>query len=586
MSNRALGRSPSFIAGRLWLPGSLFLLLAAPAAWPAAGDPPLDCTTCHDQGQKLAKGAHAGLPCDTCHESHDKYPHPTNIPKPVCTACHADQADDYASGVHGLARKSGNEGTPDCSMCHGDAHQLLSPKSQAFRTAVPDTCGMCHSEVVEQYRASVHGQALARGITQAPLCTDCHGEHKIIKHTSEASPVNPAHIRDTCGNCHGDVLLDRKFGLPADRLVSFDSSFHGLAAKAGSQTVANCASCHGVHNILPSSDQKSTINPKNLPKTCGQCHPGAGTRFAITQVHLTGKTEPAALGWVRQFYLLLIPVTIGLMLLHNGGDWVRKLARLRLRRLAVAPAHGARPARAHAEIRMLPFERVQHALLVVSFFTLVWTGFALKYPDQLWARPLLVMEATRSVRSLTHRVAAVVFMAVSLTHLVSLIVNRKLRRHWLEMLPTRNDPREALSNFAYNLGLGDAPPGRSAHSYVEKAEYWAVIWGAVVMIASGLLLWANNLAMRLLPKVWLDIATSVHFYEAVLATLAIVVWHFYSVIFDPDIYPLNTAFLTGVSIKNGEPAPAPAPPALTVPAADPLPDAEPAGAGHTRSSGD
>src|SRR5208337_3868108 len=106
------------------------------------------------------------------------------------------------------------------------------------------TCGMCHSEVVEQYRASVHGRALANGITQAPLCTDCHGEHKIIKHTNEASPVNAAHIRDTC------------------------------------------ASCHGVHNILPSSDPKSTINPKNLPKTCGQCHPGAGTRFAISQVHV------------------------------------------------------------------------------------------------------------------------------------------------------------------------------------------------------------------------------------------------------------------------------------------------------------
>jgi cytochrome b subunit of formate dehydrogenase len=134
-----------------------------------------------------------------------------------------------------------------------------------------------------------------------------------------------------------------------------------------------------------------------------------------------------------------------------------------------------------------------------------------------------------------------------------LIANRKLREHWKEMLPNRNDPREALSNFAYNLGLGSTPPGRSSHSYVEKAEYWAVVWGAVVMISSGIMLWANNIAMRVLPKSWLDIATSVHFYEAVLATLAIVVWHFYSIIFDPDVYPLNTAFLTGYSVKKGTP---------------------------------
>jgi len=67
--------------------------------------------------------------------------------------------------VHGLARKNGNESAPDCALCHGSAHELIPPKSQAFRAAVPDTCGMCHNEVVEQYRASVHGQALARGIT-------------------------------------------------------------------------------------------------------------------------------------------------------------------------------------------------------------------------------------------------------------------------------------------------------------------------------------------------------------------------------------------------------------------------------------
>jgi cytochrome b subunit of formate dehydrogenase len=509
------------------------------------------CSACHDQGQKLEKSAHAGLPCDTCHESHEKYPHPAGIPKPVCATCHEDQAGDYALGVHGQARKNGNEGAPDCGVCHGSAHELLTPRSQAFRAAVPDTCGMCHSEIAEQYRASVHGQALARGVTQAPLCTDCHGEHRILKHTNGASPVNAAHIRDTCGSCHGDVRLTRRFGLPSDRLVSFDSSYHGLAAKAGSQTVANCASCHGVHNILPSSDPKSTINPRNLPKTCGQCHPGAGTRFAISQVHLTtGNAEPVAMRWVRLFYWLVIPVTIGLMLLHNGGDWVRKLIerRFSVRRNNLVD----RDFSERGELRMLAFERVQHAVLAISFLTLVWTGFALKFPEQWWARPLLLMEGTYSMRSLIHRIAAAVFIAVSLTHLISLIVSHKLRDHWKEMLPATNDPREALSNFAYNLGLGSEPPGRSSHSYVEKAEYWAVVWGAVVMIATGLLLWANNLALKLLPKSWLDVATSIHFYEAVLATLAILVWHFYPVIFDPDVYPLNTAFLTGLTVRKQE----------------------------------
>jgi len=244
-------------------------------------------------------------------------------------------------------------------------------------------------------------------------------------------------------------------------------------------------------------------------------------------------------------------VTIGLMILHQGGDWVRKVIRIRfgglVRKRAKADAAGSH------DVRMLPFEKIQHAVMAVSFIMLVWTGFALKYPDQIWARPLLFMEGgATSLRSVMHRIAAAIFMAVSLTHLISLIVSRKLREHWKEMLPNRNYPREALSNFAYNLGLGDEKPERSSHSYIEKAEYWAVVWGAIVMIASGLLLWANNIAMKLFPKLWLDAATSVHFYEALLATLAIVVWHFYSVIFDPDVYPLNTAFLTGVSVKKEE----------------------------------
>ena len=531
----------------------------------AAGKP-AECVSCHEQGQKLEKSAHAGLTCDTCHESHETFPHPANIPKPECTTCHQDQAGAYANGVHGQARKHGNEGAPDCGMCHGSAHELLNPKSQAFRAAVPETCGLCHTDVVDQFRNSVHGKALAQGIPQAPLCTDCHGEHEILKHTNEASPVNQAHIRDTCGSCHGNVRLTRKFGLPADRLVSFDSSFHGLAAKSGDQTVANCASCHGVHNILPSSDAKSTINPRNLPATCGKCHPGAGTRFAISQIHVTeGRAEPSIVRWVREFYLLVIPVTLGLMLLHNAGDWIRKVIQSRFR----TPISQSLPQ--VRELRMFPFERVLHAALALSFVTLAWTGFALKYPDQWWARPLLLLEGTRSVRSVVHRTAAVVFLATAIAHVISLIANRGLRQHWKAMLPKSRDVREALSGFAYSLGLG-SEPARSSHTYIEKAEYWALIWGTIVMASTGLLLWANNLSLKLLPKLWLDVATSIHFYEAILAAAAIVIWHFYTTIFDPEVYPLDMAFLTGFSVKRKVAPPAELP--LEEPPAPPAHDAE------------
>ena len=154
------------------------LLVGAVGATVYAADNPApagQCTSCHDQGQKLAKSAHAGPALRHLPRIPRAVSPPRRIsPNRECATCHADQAGDYASGVHGLARKSGNEGAPDCALCHGSAHEMLSPKSPGFPTAVPDTCGMCHSDVVEQYRASVHGRALAAASPRlrcAPIAT-------------------------------------------------------------------------------------------------------------------------------------------------------------------------------------------------------------------------------------------------------------------------------------------------------------------------------------------------------------------------------------------------------------------------------
>src|SRR6516225_5660562 len=94
----------------------LLVLLGGGGVRLNAAAPGLECASCHEQAQKIEKSAHAGLTCDTCHDGHEAYPHPANIPKPVCTTCHQDQAGEYANGVHGQARKAGNESAPDCGM--------------------------------------------------------------------------------------------------------------------------------------------------------------------------------------------------------------------------------------------------------------------------------------------------------------------------------------------------------------------------------------------------------------------------------------------------------------------------------------
>jgi len=500
------------------------------------------CTGCHEQGKKVALSVHASVACATCHVKHDEYPHPAGIPKPDCATCHSSEGRDYARGVHGQEKSHGNSSAPDCGTCHGAAHEAVSPESEVFRKNVPDTCGMCHSDVAEQYKSSVHGKALSSGITSAPVCTDCHGEHSILRPSNLASTVNPNHIRDTCGQCHGNVNLSRRFGLPSDRMTTFDASFHGLAAAEGSQTVANCSSCHGVHNILPSEDPKSMVNTKNLPTTCGKCHPGAGTRFALGPIHeVEGKGEPVGLAAVRIFYLLVIPGTIGLMVLHNLGDWFRKLLARRFGPHPSAPPVGP------VSFRMYRFERLSHGLLVLSFVVLGWTGFALKYPDAWWVHPLMALPG---LRRNVHRGAAIVFLAVSLMHVISLIASKKLRDHWKVFLPKWSDASDGIRMLMFNLGLSERKPLIPAHSYVEKAEYWAVLWGGIVMFITGVLMWANSWSMHWLPKSVLDACTAVHWYEAILATLAIIVWHLYSVILDPDVYPVDTAFLTGRTVRQ------------------------------------
>jgi len=104
----------------------------------------------------------------------------------------------------------------------------------------------------------------------------------------------------------------------------------------------------------------------------------------------------------------------------------------------------------------------------------------------------------------------------------------------------------------WRLGLRKKRPHLSSHSYIEKAEYWALVWGTAVMALTGALLWANNWTLKFLPKVWMDFARTVHYYEAVLATLAILVWHFYSVILDPEVYPMDPAWITGFSPRQFE----------------------------------
>jgi cytochrome b subunit of formate dehydrogenase len=377
-------------------------------------------------------------------------------------------------------------------------------------------------------------------VREAPVCTDCHGEHRILAHTEPTSPVFAANIPgQTCGGCHSSTRLSQKYGLPLDKVLAFQDSYHGLALRSGQITVANCASCHGVHDIRPSSDPNSHIHPSNRPQTCGKCHPGAGTRFTLGPVHVlpTSNAVPV-LFWIRIIYLWIIFVSVGLMALHNILDLVRKA-----RRLEPLP----RTEWVEQSERMPRILRWQHGLLMSSFPILVYTGFALTYPESWWAVPLLHWETQLGLRGWLHRASAVVLMGSLLWHLIYLTWSKQLRQKLGGLKLKIQDIYDVIRLQRYNLGVDPYRPRFGKFSYIEKVEYWAFIWGTVLMTLTGLLLWFDNLSLQYLPKWASDVATAIHFYEAILATLAIVVWHFYWVIFDPDVYPMDRAWWHGRS---------------------------------------
>lgn len=537
---------------RLGIVLTLALICAASLGWaqpakaPAAPVANSVCADCHDVEAKLTKSAHGTVACARCHLKHEEYPHPEKQPKPACVTCHEAATRDYEQSEHAQQMKKGNGSAPECSTCHGAVHEVTAALSGEFHKSVPDTCGMCHDKEAAQFNQSVHGKAVAAGVKDAPVCTDCHGGHRVLRAKDPRSTVFASSVPDTCGRCHGDVRLMRRFGLPADRITSFSSSFHGLALKSGNQSVADCASCHGFHDILASTDPKSKTNARNLAKTCGACHPGAGSRFTIGRIHETNDGQaPPPIYYTQLFYALLIPGTVGFMLLHHAGDFIMKMRAMRFRGSNV-PIQLLRTVKPEHE-RMYKAERIQHALLASSFIVLAYTGFALHYPDSWWANWFLHWESQYPLRGTIHRAAGAVLVITSVVHLATLVFSRALRQHWLEMMPAVSDMREMVEGTLWRIGLRKQKPFRSSHSYIEKIEYWALVWGTIVMAATGALLWFNNWTMATLPKMWIDLARLVHFYEAVLATLAIIVWHFYMVIFDPAVYPIDTAFLTGYS---------------------------------------
>jgi len=285
---------------------------------------------------------HAGRTCTDCHTDIKTIPHRKRLEPVNCGRCHyveeiagttmPKKPAEYKESVHRSALLRGNNRAPTCQNCHG-THNIFppsDPRSSVYRPNVPKMCGGCHIDIYSDYRESIHGQALLAGNKDVPVCTDCHGEHSIRSPKNPRSSVYPTRVPETCSKCHESEAIQTRYRLPRGRYATYRESYHGIANKFGSLVVANCASCHGAHDIRPSSDPKSSVNRRNLPATCGKCHKGANANFARGKIHVVvSKKEEATLYYVSSGFKWLTILTMTALVGHIALDLLAKRRRKR-----------------------------------------------------------------------------------------------------------------------------------------------------------------------------------------------------------------------------------------------------------------
>jgi predicted CXXCH cytochrome family protein len=321
---------------------------------------PETCGKCHpdimnqflasEHGIALLNKSVAAPTCISCHSEHsiksvkmsDEFSKINQVD--LCLKCHQEGKlphknykgeeeliNNYKESYHYKALQEGKDNAATCADCHG-AHEMKkfdNPNSKIYKKNIAQTCGQanCHVKQLGEFEGSVHDVSImTKENSDAPACTGCHGNHQILKKDEGSNRISSSRgLVQLCSDCHNSVELTDKYDLPTGRTESYMDSYHGLAVRGGSKVAANCESCHGNHNVRPSTDSLSTISKKNLPETCGKCHPGATKTFFNTPIHIVNAYEESpVLYWVKNFYLFMIFGLIGFMVLHNIFDFTKK----------------------------------------------------------------------------------------------------------------------------------------------------------------------------------------------------------------------------------------------------------------------
>ena len=260
------------------------------------------CTKCHAEieqvhrrtirGELWEKEANVLPACVDCHQPHKvrNVYYSQGMADADCMRCHGDPKLRASSDGRPLFIRSSDVSSSmhykvACSQCHSEVNVSRVRPCETITHKVD--CSKCHEQNGLDYQRSTHGQLMAKGDPNAPSCKDCHGTHHVLGRRDPASLTFATNIPDLCARCHreGQKAAIRYTGVEHEIISRYQESIHGKGLlKSGLTVTATCTNCHTAHRELPASDPESTVNPANVPATCGQCHHGIQEQF-VQSVH-------------------------------------------------------------------------------------------------------------------------------------------------------------------------------------------------------------------------------------------------------------------------------------------------------------
>lgn len=537
----------------------IFCLLAIPSQGKAQGQTGR-CNACHSDHTftgDFANSVHGNNSCTSCHTGIDNISRHSSGEKksnPVrCADCHREIAASYKTDVHAVAQNM------TCADCHQNIHTLLKP-AKPRKIVVNDECVRCHAP--EDYALPGHGKAVSAGNADSATCTDCHNLHSITSYGT-ASEKEKAVLREAytqkCKSCHADNTIAGRNNLSPAVADTYDKTYHGKVMQVGyPQRIAGCADCHTGHNTLKADDPRSALYPGNLYVSCKKCHTTMHKRFVSFEAHpgaVKGKTY-RSLHIAEVFMFILLAGVFAFFWLHTFLWWQRAYRdKCRKRKAGSIGDTLAPECREEKQIqRFTVIQRVMHVLLILSFFTLVGTGFPIKYPETAWAKVLVNMWGGPHMSGIFHRIAAIVLCLLFFYTLwlsLQFLFPKWQWRGWMARLfgpdslfPNMKDLRDIKGMFLWFFSKGPMPKF-DRWTYWEKFDFLAVFWGMMAIGLSGFMLWFPGVFSYIVPGWVINIAAIVHSEEAYLAAVFIFTVHFFNNHIVPNKFPLEPNIFTG-----------------------------------------